>query len=79
MNVLLFGATGMVGQGVLRECLLDADVQLVETVGSNCYRQESPEIAGGCASGSDGTTRTSQPVFRALMCVSSALACRPLG
>lgn len=23
MNVLLFGATGMVGQGVLRECLLD--------------------------------------------------------
>ena len=26
MKVLLFGATGMVGQGVLRECLLDADV-----------------------------------------------------
>ena len=33
MNVLLFGATGMVGQGVLRECLLDPDVQLVQTVG----------------------------------------------
>jgi uncharacterized protein YbjT (DUF2867 family) len=33
MNVLLFGATGMVGQGVLRECLLDPDVKLVETVG----------------------------------------------
>jgi uncharacterized protein YbjT (DUF2867 family) len=33
MNVLLFGATGMVGQGVLRECLLDPDVQLVKTVG----------------------------------------------
>jgi uncharacterized protein YbjT (DUF2867 family) len=33
MNVLLFGATGMLGQGVLRECLLDRDVQLVETVG----------------------------------------------
>jgi len=33
MNVLLFGATGMVGQGVLRECLLDADVRLVQTVG----------------------------------------------
>jgi uncharacterized protein YbjT (DUF2867 family) len=33
MNVLLFGATGMVGQGVLRECLLDPDVQLVETIG----------------------------------------------
>ena len=23
MNVILFGATGMVGQGVLRECMLD--------------------------------------------------------
>jgi uncharacterized protein YbjT (DUF2867 family) len=33
MNVLLFGATGMVGQGVLRECLLDTGVQLVQTVG----------------------------------------------
>jgi hypothetical protein len=26
MNIVLFGATGMVGQGVLRECLLDPDV-----------------------------------------------------
>ena len=26
MNVILFGATGMVGQGVLRECLLDPGV-----------------------------------------------------
>ncbi len=33
MNVLVFGATGMVGQGVLRECLLARDVQLVATVG----------------------------------------------
>jgi uncharacterized protein YbjT (DUF2867 family) len=33
MNILLFGATGMVGQGVLRECLLDQNVQLVQTVG----------------------------------------------
>jgi uncharacterized protein YbjT (DUF2867 family) len=33
MNVLIFGATGMVGQGVLRECLLDPDVRLVETIG----------------------------------------------
>jgi uncharacterized protein YbjT (DUF2867 family) len=29
MKVILFGATGMVGQGVLRECLLDADVENV--------------------------------------------------
>jgi uncharacterized protein YbjT (DUF2867 family) len=33
MKVLLFGATGMIGQGVLRECLLDPDVELVVTVG----------------------------------------------
>lgn len=33
MNVLLFGAMGMVGQGVLRECLLDQDVRLVQAVG----------------------------------------------
>jgi uncharacterized protein YbjT (DUF2867 family) len=33
MNVLIFGATGMVGQGVLRECLLDPGVQLVQTIG----------------------------------------------
>ena len=33
MNVLLSGATGMVGQGVLRECLLDPQVQRVQTVG----------------------------------------------
>jgi uncharacterized protein YbjT (DUF2867 family) len=33
MNVLLFGATGMLGQGVLRECLVDPGVILVQTVG----------------------------------------------
>jgi uncharacterized protein YbjT (DUF2867 family) len=33
MNVLIFGATGMVGQGVLRECLLAADVERITTVG----------------------------------------------
>jgi uncharacterized protein YbjT (DUF2867 family) len=35
MNVLLFGATGMVGQGVLRECLLAGDVTRVLAVGRN--------------------------------------------
>jgi uncharacterized protein YbjT (DUF2867 family) len=35
MRVLLFGATGMVGQGVLRECLLDPDVNEVLCVGRN--------------------------------------------
>jgi uncharacterized protein YbjT (DUF2867 family) len=33
VNVLIFGATGMVGQGVLRECLQASDVALVQTVG----------------------------------------------
>jgi uncharacterized protein YbjT (DUF2867 family) len=33
MRVILFGATGMVGQGVLRECLLDPGVDLVEAIG----------------------------------------------
>ena len=32
MNVIIFGATGMVGQGVLRECLLDPDVNQVLTI-----------------------------------------------
>jgi uncharacterized protein YbjT (DUF2867 family) len=32
MNVLLFGATGMVGQGVLRECLLDPDVKQILSI-----------------------------------------------
>lgn len=33
MKVILFGATGMVGSGVLRECLLDPDVESVLSVG----------------------------------------------
>lgn len=33
MKVILFGATGMVGQGALRECLLDPDVEAVLVVG----------------------------------------------
>jgi nucleoside-diphosphate-sugar epimerase len=32
MKIILFGATGMVGQGVLRECLLDPDVELVLSI-----------------------------------------------
>lgn len=29
MRVVLFGATGMLGQGVLRECLLDPEIEEV--------------------------------------------------
>lgn len=35
MKVILFGAAGMVGQGVLRECLLDPDVESVLAVVRN--------------------------------------------
>jgi len=33
MKVIIFGATGMIGQGVLRECLLDTDVDAVLAIG----------------------------------------------
>ncbi|MFL9925157.1 epimerase [Herbaspirillum lusitanum] len=33
MNVLIFGASGMLGHGVLRECLLADDVALVQVIG----------------------------------------------
>jgi hypothetical protein len=33
LKVMIFGATGMVGQGVLRECLLDSDIEIVLAVG----------------------------------------------
>jgi len=33
MKVILFGATGMLGQGVLRECLLDPGVEEVLSIG----------------------------------------------
>jgi uncharacterized protein YbjT (DUF2867 family) len=44
MNVLLFGATGMVGQGVLRECLLDPDVQSVLSIGRSATGQRHPKL-----------------------------------
>jgi uncharacterized protein YbjT (DUF2867 family) len=44
MNVLIFGATGMVGQGVLRECLLDPDMQLVQTIGRSATGLEHAKL-----------------------------------
>jgi len=44
MNVLILGASGMVGQGVLRECLLDADVTRVVTLGRTPTRQVHPKL-----------------------------------
>jgi uncharacterized protein YbjT (DUF2867 family) len=44
MNILIFGATGMVGQGVLRECLLAPDVQSVVAIGRNPTGQQHPRL-----------------------------------
>jgi len=44
MKVILFGATGMVGQGVLRECLLDPQVETVLAVGRSSTGQQHPKL-----------------------------------
>ena len=44
MKVILFGATGMVGQGVLRECLASGEVEKVLTVGRNITGQTHPKL-----------------------------------
>jgi uncharacterized protein YbjT (DUF2867 family) len=44
MKVILFGATGMVGQGVLRECLLDADVESVLAIGRSPTGQRHAKL-----------------------------------
>jgi uncharacterized protein YbjT (DUF2867 family) len=44
MKVILFGATGMIGQGVLRECLLDDDVERVLSIGRKATGQTHPKL-----------------------------------
>ena len=44
MKVILFGATGMVGQGVLRECLLDTGVESVLAVGRSPTGQRHAKL-----------------------------------
>ena len=44
MNVLVFGATGMIGQGVLRECLTDAGVTRVQTIGRTATGVQHPKL-----------------------------------
>jgi uncharacterized protein YbjT (DUF2867 family) len=44
MNVVIFGATGMVGQGALRESLLDPGVKRVVTVGRRATGQQHPKL-----------------------------------
>jgi uncharacterized protein YbjT (DUF2867 family) len=44
MKVLLFGATGMIGQGVLLECLRDSAVELVVTIGRTAAGASDPKV-----------------------------------
>ncbi len=44
MNVVLFGGTGMVGQGVLRECLRDPGVARVLAVGRRATGASHPKL-----------------------------------
>jgi uncharacterized protein YbjT (DUF2867 family) len=44
VNVIIFGATGMVGQGALRECLAAADVGKVLTVGRAPTGMRHPKL-----------------------------------
>jgi uncharacterized protein YbjT (DUF2867 family) len=44
MKVILFGATGLVGQGVLRECLRDDGVEVVLAVGRTSTGRTDPKL-----------------------------------
>jgi uncharacterized protein YbjT (DUF2867 family) len=44
MNVILFGATGMIGQGVLRECLLDSSVHQILSIVRTPSGQHGPKL-----------------------------------
>lgn len=44
MKIILFGATGMVGQGVLRECLIDPGVTCVLSVGRSPTGQQHAKL-----------------------------------
>jgi uncharacterized protein YbjT (DUF2867 family) len=44
MDVIIFGATGMVGQGVLRECLIDPEVKRVLVIGRRRTGSQHPKL-----------------------------------
>jgi uncharacterized protein YbjT (DUF2867 family) len=44
MNVLVFGASGMIGQGVMRECIRDTGVTSVVSVGRSPSGQRDPKV-----------------------------------
>ena len=45
MKVILFGGSGMVGRGVLRECLVDASVEAVLSVGRSPLGVQHPKLS----------------------------------
>ena len=44
MRVIIFGATGMVGQGVLRECLLSPEVDAILSVGRSATSMQHEKL-----------------------------------
>ena len=44
MKIVLFGATGMIGQGLLRACLADPDVESVLAVGRSASGSAHPKV-----------------------------------
>ncbi|MCS7481744.1 NAD-dependent epimerase/dehydratase family protein [Umezawaea endophytica] len=44
MKVIVFGASGMVGQGVLRECLVASDVESVLSIGRRPTGKSDPKL-----------------------------------
>ena len=44
MDILIFGASGMVGLGALRECLADPEVDTVVTIGRTITGQQHPKL-----------------------------------
>jgi uncharacterized protein YbjT (DUF2867 family) len=46
VKAIVFGATGMIGQGVLRECLIDPGVERVLTIGRNATGQRHEKLIG---------------------------------
>jgi uncharacterized protein YbjT (DUF2867 family) len=44
MRVILFGATGMIGQGVLQACLADDGVEAVLAIGRTASGASHPKV-----------------------------------
>ena len=78
MKVILFGGSGMVGQGVLRECLIDPGVETVLSIGRSPLGVQHPklhEIIHGDFTdfdGASGTLRVTVPAQRTMILVPDA-------